>query len=106
MDFGVKYQVERFDENDANQDAAERSRQAVLSAYMEVFGSNGDDAPRFMEFTLAGLLVGLIQVMQSSASGDPDIRDAAIRSSIIEQVGWAVDFARTFQNLPPMSDRN
>lgn len=101
--FEEKYSATRFDENDANDAVAERARQAVLNAYCEVISDEDELAPRQLEFIMAGLMVGVAQVLRGCAQPG-DQSDAAIRASMIQTAPWAVDHARAQQGQPPLTD--
>jgi len=103
VDFTEKYGAVPFDENSHNDAVAERARRAVLQAYTKTISKDDELAPRQLEFILAGLLVGVVQVVQASAE-QSDQADAAIRSSIIQTAPWAVDHARAQHGLDPLVD--
>lgn len=105
--FAQKYNAVRFDPTDPNEALAEKARRAVLAAYMASSNDQDDLASRQLEYLLGGLLVGVAQVMQSSGTAaTQDEVDAAIRSSIIQSAGWAVDTARAMMGLDPLSEGN
>ena len=105
-DMSSKYAASKFDPNDPNDRVAERARKAILAAYKETITDEDNEADRELEYILAGLLVGVTQVMQAIATENGDQTDAAIRASIIQMTPWAVDMARSFKNRPPLSDAN
>lgn len=104
--FAKKYNAVAFDPSDSNEALAERARHAVLNAYLEAMQPQDADAPRHMEYLMGGLLVGVVQVMQSSGKPSGSESDAAIRASIIQTAAWAVDTSRAMQGLDPLSDKN
>lgn len=61
-----------------------------------------------MPFLLGGLLVGIVQVLQATASSangmTRDEIDAAIRASIIQIAPWAVDMARSAEGKEPLAN--
>ena len=100
-----KYPHDAFDPNDPDEALADRARGAVVTAYLAVMQEKDDTASRPLEYLVAGLLVGLVQVIQSSMDAS-DENDARIRASIIQSTAWAVDTARLLKNLDPLSDGN
>ena len=104
--FAKKYDAGCFNPDDPNEALADRARRAVLVAYEAAMVPADDDAPRQLEYLLAGLLVGVVQVMQSSLDAEPDHADASIRASIIQTAPWAVDVSRAMQGHDPLPDRS
>lgn len=101
-----KYGQVEFDPNDPNDALADRARQAVIRAFEETISPEDDLAPRQLEYTLAVLQIGVVQVIQAISAKQGDEADAAIRASIIQTAGWAVDMARSAQGREPLSDGN
>lgn len=60
-----------------------------------------------MPYLLGGLLVGIVQVLQATASSadgmTADEIDAAIRASIVQIAPWAVDMARSAEGKEPLA---
>ena len=104
--FADKYQAARFDESDPNEALAERARKAVLTAYDAAMRREDKGGSKQLEYLMGGLLVGVVQVVQSSADAPQDQVDAAIRASILQQAAWAVDTSRAMMGLDPLSDQN
>ncbi len=108
--FAKKYNATAFDPTDPDESLAESARQAVISAYLKVIDegrAKKGSSPMQLPYLLGGLLVGCVQVMQSSATADSqDEIDAAIRASIVQTAGWAVDTSRSMMGLDPLSDGN
>jgi len=100
--YAKKYDAGRFDPDDPNDALADRARRAVLVAYEAAMVPADDDAPRQLEYLLAGLLVGVVQVMQSSMDAERNHADATIRASIIQTTPWAVDMSRAMQGHYPL----
>lgn len=102
--FAKKYDAVAFDDNELNDKTAETARKAMIAAYQQALPTLPESAPRALEMTLYGLLVGLVQVMQASSVKQGDEADSAIRTSIFEITPWAVDFARAMDGRDPLSD--
>lgn len=102
MDMGTKYDQPPFDPNNPNDVLADEARKAVLSSMIDVATAK-TGADRFNEYILAGMMVGVVQVMQSCVE-QSDRTDAAIRASILQTTGWSVDAARAFLEKPPLTD--
>lgn len=100
----TKYGAGRFDDDDANDRLAEKCRKAVIDAYASAIGPEDDDAPRQGEFIVAGLMVGVVQIIQASLSVSGDTADAATRASLLQITPWAVDMARAFEGRDPLPD--
>lgn len=97
------YGATALDPADRQDQIAELARRTLIDAArrtgatMQVRG--GEDLP----FLLGGLMVGVVQVIQATAGEGPkDEIDAAIRSSLMQMAGWAVDMARSAQGLEPL----
>ncbi len=93
--------VASFDPSFRCDQIGEAARQMILSAAIEAGTvssvQNADEVP----FLLGGLMVGIVQIMQS-ATGQSDEIDAAIRASIMQVAPWAVDMAREIEGRPPL----
>lgn len=100
--YARKYHATAFDSSDPNEAVAERARVAVLTAYRAVIGEDDNNAPRQAEYIVAGLHVGLVQVIQACLKNTSDENDAAILASIVQTAGWAVDTARAMQGKDPL----
>jgi hypothetical protein len=102
--YAAKYNATAFDPTDPNEALAERARLALIEARMNALLPDDDLAPRQQEYLFAGLLVGIVQVMQANSASPQDRTDAAIRASLIQTAAWAVDTARAMQGLDPLPD--
>lgn len=102
--FAQRYGAVTFDPDNPNEALAERARKAVLSAYKAAMTPEDRNAPRQAEYLIGGLIVGVVQVLQASTNGERDTVDAAIRASITQVAGWAVDTARAMQDIDPLPE--
>lgn len=103
--FARLYGATPYDPNDFQDQLGEMARQALLSSAEPVvmMVRNGQDMPAL----LGGLLVGTVQVLQATAdsrTSGTDQVDAAIRTSIIQLAGWAVDMARSAEGREPLAN--
>ena len=103
--FQRKYAANPFNPDDPREAAAEEARQAILSGYIDAIAGRPGNAPFAPDWLLGGLLVGVVQIMQASLkAASDDERDAAIRASIVQTAAWAVDHARSFEDLDPLPE--
>lgn len=79
---------------------ADEVRLAVIDAVKPIvlqgLNQRGDAAP-----LIGGCLVAMVQLAQATI-GNSDEHDAAIRASIMQLAGWAVDMAREAEGRGPL----
>lgn len=103
--FARLYGAKPFDPDDRQDQIGEAARQLLLSTAHPVTAliQDGKDMP----YLLGGLLVGIVQVLQATASSADGMSeeeiDAAIRSSLLEIAPWAVDMARSAEGKEPLA---
>lgn len=99
------YAAKPFDPDDRQDQIGEAARKLLLGAALPVTAMirSGADMP----YLLGGLMVGIAQVLNATASSaagmTPDEIDASIRASMIEIAPWAVDMARSVEDKPPLA---
>lgn len=98
------YGATAFDPSDRQDRLGEAARKMLINTALntEVTGlvRGGSDMP----YLIGGLLVGIVQVLQATATPQDDQTDAAIRASIIQIAPWAVDMARTVEGKEPLAN--
>lgn len=103
--FAEKYDATPFDPDDPFDALGEAARKIVATAFLEslekVETRNGDE----LQAVAGGLLIGLIGCLRACAPPS-DETDASIRAGLIELTPWAMDMARSVDDLPPLSDGN
>ena len=103
--FARLYGAKPFDPDDRQDQIGEAARQLLLSTAHPVTAliQGGEDMP----YLLGGLLVGIVQVLQATATSANGMSeeeiDAAIRSSLLEIAPWAVDMARSAEGKEPLA---
>lgn len=103
MSYARKYGATPFNAGDRDDALADAARRAVIQAFIDAGQDTDAKTGADMQALLTGLIVGVVSVMRAQVAYS-DTSDAAIRSSIINVVPWAVDFARANAGLPPLSD--
>ena len=103
MSFARKYDATPFNAGDRDDALADAARRAVLQAFLDAGQETNAQTGADMQAIMTGMIVGVVSVMRAQVAYS-DTSDAAIRSSIINVVPWAVDFARANAGLPPLSD--
>jgi hypothetical protein len=100
------YDAKPFDPDDRQDQLGEAARRLLISTALPVTSlvQDGKDMP----FLLGGLLVGIVQVLQATASSSNgmtrDEIDASIRASIVQIAPWAVDMARSAEGKEPIAN--
>ena len=100
------YGATSFNPDDRQDQLGEAARRMLLDTALPVTSlvQDGKDMP----YLLGGLLVGIVQVLQATASSangmSRDEIDAAIRASLIQIAPWAVDMARSAEGKEPLSN--
>jgi hypothetical protein len=99
-DMSTKYGAGPFDPENEADAVCEAFRVAVVGAVLDVL----DRYPNALaHHALGGLMVGVVNSVMGLIERS-DKNDAAIRSSMLELVPWAVDQARSMTGLPPLAD--
>lgn len=97
-----------FDPEDRGDQIGETARLALIDAAASTRINQGVMSGEDMPYLLGGLIVGIVQILQATASCadgmSRDEIDAAIRASIMQIAPWAVDMARSVDGLEPLAD--
>lgn len=95
------YKASPFNPDDRQDQLGEAARKAVINAALTTQITTEVRDGQDMPYLLGGLLIGLVQIIQSTAVPS-DETDAAIRASIMQLAPWAVDMARSTQRKDPL----